>query len=56
MVKGKPAIVIDHNYAAIAAGAGRVVNAIPAVVAAPPGIRTTLDLPLITGKRLFDAK
>ena len=45
----------DHNYAAIAAGAGRVVNAIPAVVAAPPGIRTTLDLPLITGKGLFDA-
>src|SRR6476469_517411 len=46
----------DHNYAAIAAGAGRVVNAIPAVVAAPPGIRTTLDLPLITGRGLFDAK
>ncbi len=45
----------DHNYAAIAAGAGRVVNAIPAVVAAPPGIRTTIDLPLITGKGLFDA-
>jgi hypothetical protein len=46
----------DHNYAAIAAGAGRVVNAIPAVVAAPPGIRTTLDLPLITSKGLFDTK
>jgi hypothetical protein len=45
----------DHNYAAIAAGAGRVVNAIPSVVAAPPGIRTTLDLPLITGNGLFDA-
>ena len=45
----------DHNYAAIATGAGRVVNAIPAVVAAPPGIRTTLDLPLITGKGLFYA-
>lgn len=39
----------DHNYAAILAGAGRVVNAIPAVVTAEPGIRTTLDLPLITG-------
>jgi 2,4-diaminopentanoate dehydrogenase len=46
----------DHNYAAIAAGAGRVVNAIPAIVAAPPGIRTTLDLPLITGNGLFAAK
>jgi 2,4-diaminopentanoate dehydrogenase len=45
----------DHNYAAIAAGAGRVVNAIPAVVAAPPGIRTTLDLPLVTGTGLFAA-
>jgi 2,4-diaminopentanoate dehydrogenase len=29
--------------------AGRVVNAIPAVVAAEPGIRTTLDLPFIAG-------
>ena len=39
----------DHNYAAILAGAGRVVNAIPAVIAAEPGLRTTLDLPLIRG-------
>lgn len=39
----------DHNYAAILVGAGRVVNAIPSVVAAEPGIRTTLDLPLNTG-------
>jgi 2,4-diaminopentanoate dehydrogenase len=31
----------------------RVVNAIPAVVAAPPGIVTTLDLPLVTGKGLY---
>jgi hypothetical protein len=38
----------DHNHAAIVAAAGRIVNAIPAVVAAEPGIRTTLDLPLIT--------
>lgn len=37
----------DHNYAAIAVGVGRVVNAIPAVVAAPAGIVTTLDLPLV---------
>ncbi|MFI9386955.1 diacylglycerol kinase [Kutzneria sp. NPDC052558] len=43
----------DHNYAAILAGVGRVVNAIPAVVAAEPGIRTTLDLPLVTGNGLF---
>ena len=43
----------DHNYAAILAAAGRIVNAIPAVVAAPPGIRTTLDLPLVTGQGLY---
>jgi 2,4-diaminopentanoate dehydrogenase len=43
----------DHNYAAILAGAGRIVNAIPEVVAGPPGIRTTLDMPLITGKGVF---
>ena len=36
----------DHNHAGLVATAARVVNAIPAVVAAPPGIRTTLDLPL----------
>ncbi|WP_034273713.1 NAD(P)H-dependent amine dehydrogenase family protein [Haloechinothrix halophila] len=39
----------DHNHAAILAGAGRIVNAIPAVMAAEPGIRTTLDLPLVAG-------
>jgi hypothetical protein len=39
----------DHNYAAILAGVGRVVNAIPAVAAAEPGILTTLDLPLVAG-------
>jgi hypothetical protein len=43
----------DHNHAAIVAAAGRIVNAIPAVVAAAPGIRTTLDLPLVTGKGLY---
>ncbi len=43
----------DHNYAAILAAAGRIVNAIPGVVAAPPGIRTTLDMPLVTRKGLY---
>lgn len=43
----------DHNHAAIVAAAGRIVNAIPAVVNAEPGIRTPLDLPLITGSGLF---
>ncbi|MGH3676537.1 MAG: NAD(P)H-dependent amine dehydrogenase family protein [Mycobacterium sp.] len=45
----------DHNHAGLVATAARVVNAIPAVVDAPPGIRTTLDLPLITGKGLYAA-
>lgn len=43
----------DHNHAAIVAAAGRIVNAIPAVVDAAPGIRTPLDLPLVTGRGLF---
>jgi hypothetical protein len=46
----------DHNHAAIVAAAGRIVNAIPDVVAAPPGIRTTLDMPLVTGKGLYTPK
>ena len=43
----------DHNHAGLVATAMRVVNAIPAVVGAPAGIRTTLDLPLITGRGLY---
>ncbi len=45
----------DHNHAGLVGTAARVVNAIPAVVAAPAGIRTTLDLPLITGNGLYAA-
>ncbi|NVI90769.1 hypothetical protein [Actinomadura sp. BRA 177] len=43
----------DHNYAAIASGAGRIVNAIPDVIAAPPGLRTPLDLPFNTARGVF---
>ena len=43
----------DHNHAAISAAAGRIVNAIPSVIAAPPGIRTTLDLPVTSSVNLF---
>jgi hypothetical protein len=46
----------DHNHAGLVATAARVVNAIPAVVAAAPGIRTALDLPLVTGKGLYAGK
>jgi len=61
-ITGEPSYVMDvsptsrngdHNYAAILAAAGRIVNAIPDVVAAGPGIRTTLDLPLATGRGVY---
>ncbi|OBB70790.1 diacylglycerol kinase [Mycobacterium sp. 852014-52144_SCH5372336] len=64
-ITGEPSYVMDicptsrngdHNYAAILAAAGRIVNAIPDVVAAAPGIRTTLDMPLVTGKGLYSAQ
>jgi 4-hydroxy-tetrahydrodipicolinate reductase len=43
----------DHNTAGLKATAMRLVNAIPAVVSAPPGLLTALDLPLVTGRGLF---
>ncbi|WP_166906104.1 dihydrodipicolinate reductase [Mycobacterium sp. DL440] len=39
----------DHDLGARVAGASRMVNAIPAVFAAAPGLLSALDLPLITG-------
>lgn len=63
-ITGEPSYVLelclsspngDHNHAGVLATATRIVNAIPAVVAAEPGIRTTLDLPLVTGKGLYSA-
>jgi 2,4-diaminopentanoate dehydrogenase len=45
----------DHNHAGLVATAMRIVNAIPAVVAAAPGITTTLDLPLVPGKGRYAA-
>ena len=61
-IKGEPSYVVDvvpssehgdHNHAAIVAACGRIVNAIPDVRAAAPGIRTTLDLPLPTGRGTY---
>jgi 4-hydroxy-tetrahydrodipicolinate reductase len=43
----------DHNTGGLLASALRVVNAIPAVVAAPPGLLSPLDLPLIVPKGVF---
>jgi 2,4-diaminopentanoate dehydrogenase len=42
----------DHNTAGLKATAMRLVNAVPAVIHAPPGLVTALDLPLVTGKGL----
>jgi 2,4-diaminopentanoate dehydrogenase len=42
----------DHNTAGLKATAMRLVNAVPAVIAAEPGLVTALDLPLITGRGL----
>ncbi|MGH3758497.1 hypothetical protein [Actinophytocola sp.] len=42
----------DHNTAGLKATAMRLVNAIPAVAAAKPGLLTALDLPLTTGRDL----
>ena len=62
MVTGEPNYTLDlqllgtdgdHNTAGLKATAMRLVNAIPAVVAAPPGLLTALDLPLITGRGLL---
>ncbi len=43
----------DHNTAGLKATAMRLVNAVPAVVEAEPGLVTALDLPLITGRGLY---
>jgi 2,4-diaminopentanoate dehydrogenase len=42
----------DHDLGARIAGSSRMVNAIPAVYAAPPGLLSALDLPLVTGAGL----
>ena len=42
----------DHNVSGMIVTAQRLVNSVPAVVAAEPGIVTALDLPLVTGRGL----
>jgi 4-hydroxy-tetrahydrodipicolinate reductase len=44
----------DHNTAGLKATAMRLVNAVPAVVGAAPGLLTALDLPLVTGRGLVE--
>jgi 4-hydroxy-tetrahydrodipicolinate reductase len=43
----------DHNTAGLVGTAARIVNAIPAVCDAAPGLLSALDLPLVTGKGLL---
>ncbi|WP_113704770.1 dihydrodipicolinate reductase [Nonomuraea lactucae] len=51
-VEGVPdmTVSVDEVSHGLAAAAAHAINAIPAVCAAPPGIRTLLDLPLPTGR------
>ena len=52
-LEGKPTITLDVDHwisSGLLGTAMHAVNAIPAVVDAAPGIRTFLDLPLITGR------
>jgi 4-hydroxy-tetrahydrodipicolinate reductase len=43
----------DHAVGGVVLTATRIVNAIPAVCQAPPGLLSALDLPLVTGRGLF---
>jgi 4-hydroxy-tetrahydrodipicolinate reductase len=43
----------DHNTAGLVGTAGRIVNAIPSVCSAPPGLLSAADLPLVTGRGLL---
>ena len=63
IVEGEPTIQCDvsfcgedgdHNTGGLIVTATKLLNAIPAVVAAPPGLLSVLDLPLVTGKGLVE--
>jgi 4-hydroxy-tetrahydrodipicolinate reductase len=64
IITGTPSITVDlvaedaagdHNEGNLVITVMRCLNAIPAVCAAPPGLISTLDLPLITGRGLLGA-
>jgi 2,4-diaminopentanoate dehydrogenase len=46
----------DHNVSGMIVTAQRLVNAVPAVVEAAPGLVTALDLPLVTGRGLVSTE
>lgn len=61
IITGEPAMEVefshhgehgDHNVSGMIVTAQRLVNSVAAVVAAPPGLVTALDLPLVTGRGL----
>jgi hypothetical protein len=61
-IEGSPALTCylgirgydgDHNTGGVTATAMRLINAIPAVCAAKPGMLSTLDLPLVTARHLM---
>jgi 2,4-diaminopentanoate dehydrogenase len=60
-VRGEPAMTLDlthrgehgdHNVSGMIVTAMRLVNAVEVVVAAPPGLVSVIDLPLVTGRGL----
>ncbi|NLE81805.1 MAG: diacylglycerol kinase [Rhodococcus sp.] len=60
-IKGEPAMTVDfshhgesgdHNDSGMITTAMRLVNSVPAVVEADPGLATALDLPQVTGRGL----
>jgi 4-hydroxy-tetrahydrodipicolinate reductase len=62
VIEGSPALTCeltlrgddgDHNTGGLVATAMRILNAIPAVCAAPPGLLSALDLPLVTARHLM---
>jgi hypothetical protein len=62
LVEGSPSMICelqllgedgDHNTGGLVATAMRCLNAVPAVCAAPPGLLSTLDLPLVAGRHLM---
>jgi hypothetical protein len=63
VVEGEPTIQCDisfsgedgdHNTGGLIVTATKLLNAVPAVVAAPPGMLSVLDLPLVTGRGLVE--
>lgn len=61
-IEGEPCVTVelgvsshlgDHNHAGCLATAMHVINAIPHVVAAEPGVLTYLDLPVYSARHLL---